>query len=134
MKCGWVAVEKVGVIPDEPADVNLYCGRTEQRTLTAQGFMFADLGNPYPINLNQTRPECLARYKAEFYARETPRSLVWWDAVEWIHRTARAGQTVRLWCHCKPQACHCDTIQHEAVLRLIFPETPETPYSWEQTS
>lgn len=134
MKAGWIDVCKIGQAVTNPADWNFYCGRKEQRTLTAQGMIFADLGNPYPINLDQTRAEAIARFKAEMDARASARSLVWWDAVEWMHRTAREGACIRLWCHCKPLACHCDKFQHEAVLRLIFPETPLTPYSWEQTS
>lgn len=131
---GWVGLGKIGVPFDDAADVNIYCGRWDAGRVSRvgqlpPGWIHGELGNPYK---GGTREENCRMFAAEYDAKESARSLIWHDAVEWIHRTARAGQTVCLWCHCHPKACHCGKIQHEAVLRLIFPDTPDTPYSWQR--
>lgn len=129
MAKGWVEVRNIKT--DTPsADWVFYCGRDRSRC--KPGMIFADLGNPYVVNEHQTREEAIARFKAEMDARESPRSLIWQDAAEWMFRAVRDGQTVELFCHCDPLPCHCQVIQHEAILKAIFPETPETSFSWQR--
>lgn len=119
---GTITVCKVGVDTPE-ADWLFYCGRN--RESCPAGMIFADLGNPYRINEENTRGMVCDAFALEYDTGASERAKVWRKAVSWMIEAGRAGQSIALFCHCHPfrkssPRCHCDKLQGEVLMTRIF--------------
>lgn len=100
-------VNKYKIKPDQTRDV--YIGRG------------SPLGNPWPITAAASRPVVIARYQdwiqEKIKAGDGPVML----ALSNIATRHLAGESVRLVCFCKPQACHGDIIK-DVIMKALSQE------------
>lgn len=86
-------------------EIGYYCGRGR----APAGFRYADMGNPFRIDAQNTREQVIHQYHE--YLRQCCRS----DTPQrrMVLRMAQeyaAGANIALACWCAPRACHCDVI------------------------
>jgi hypothetical protein len=84
------------------ADLHIYCGRNYWKY---PHLFNAKVGNPYTIGVGCTRDEAIERY-AQYMLKDEWHIKV----VRRLAQRVQEGKTIALYCHCAPDACHCDVI------------------------
>jgi hypothetical protein len=99
------------------ADLHLYCGRNHWKYphLTNAG-----LGNPFEMTHEDMRNAVCEAYKLSLEQDWQPHREQHLKVIQRIALRLSEGKSVALYCHCYPQACHCDVIKRRA-LETITP-------------
>lgn len=105
------------------ADINLYCGRQSSfKGKAAAGLTNAKLGNQHTVgticpvcNVVHPRGEAIRAYAADL-AKADPAGYLCRSLRRMAERL-NEGKSIKLFCFCSPEACHCDVIAREVRIR-----------------
>lgn len=100
-------VNKYRITPDQTRDV--YIGRG------------SPLGNPWPITAAASRATVIAKYQDWIQEKITAGDGSVMLALANIANRHQAGESIRLVCFCKPQACHGDIIK-DVIMKALSQE------------